>query len=150
MEPGPPADLVHPTGGKVVTGLRPDALRGLTVLVVEDETIIALELEQILNSAGCRVLGPVATVADALELLEDAELGAALLDVQLLNGMSTTVAERLRALGIPFVLVSAYTGPELEKPILANAPRVDKPVRQSRLLAALANAVSLHPLGRAN
>ena len=134
----------------MVTGLRPDALRGLTVLVVEDETIIALELEQILNSAGCRVLGPVATVADALELIEGAEPGAALLDVQLLNGMSTTVAERLQALGIPFVLVSAYTGPELEKPILANAPRVDKPVRQSRLLAALANAVSLHPLGRAN
>jgi CheY-like chemotaxis protein len=134
----------------VVTGLRPDALRGLTVLVVEDEMIIALELEQILNSAGCRVLGPVATVADALELIEGAEPGAALLDVQLLNGMSTTVAERLQALGIPFVLVSAYTGPELEKPILAHAPRVDKPVRQAHLLAALAKAVGLHALGRPN
>ena len=147
MEPGRPAHLA-PTGGKGGgQRWRPAALRGLTVLVVEDEPFIALELEQILNSADCRVQGPVATVKDALDLLEEQTPGAALLDVQLLNGMSTPVAERLRALGIPFVLVSAYTGPELEKPILADAPRVDKPVRQSRLLAALANAVSLHPLG---
>jgi CheY-like chemotaxis protein len=116
-------------------------LRGLAVLVVEDETFIALELEQILSAAGCHVLGPVATVAEALVLIEDDRPRAALLDVQLLNGMITPVAERLQALEIPFVLVSAYSGPELHKPVLAAAPRVDKPISPPRLLAALANAV---------
>ena len=67
--------------------------------------------------------------------------GAALLDVQLLNGMITPVAERLRSLAVPFVLVSGYTGPELQKPALANAPNVGKPVMKFRLLDALANAV---------
>ena len=118
-----------------------DALHGLTVLVVEDEIFIALELERILDTAGCHVLGPVASVADALELLENGKPGAALLDVQLLNGMITPVAERLLALEIPFVLVSAYTGPELDKPVLAKAPRVDKPVSQPWLLGALTKAV---------
>lgn len=66
--------------------------------------------------------------------------GAALLDVQLLNGMITPVAERLLALEIPFVLVSAYTGPELDKPVLVKAPRVDKPVSQPWLLGALTKA----------
>lgn len=52
-----------------------DALHGLTVLVVEDEIFIALELERILDTAGCHVLGPVATVADALALLENGKPG---------------------------------------------------------------------------
>jgi CheY-like chemotaxis protein len=119
-----------------------DALRGLTVRVVEDETFTALELEQVLETVGCRVLGPVATVADALELIEGDKPRAALLDVQLLNGMITPVAERLLALAIPFVLVSAYTGPELHKPVLAAAPHVDEPIHPRSLLAALTNAVS--------
>ena len=74
-------------------------LRGLTILVVEDEPFIAFELERILAMADCRVQGPVATVKDALDLLADQTPGAALLDVQLLNGMITPVAERLRAIG---------------------------------------------------
>ena len=118
-----------------------DSLFGLTVLVVEDETLVALDFERILVTAGCRVLGPVATVAGALELLNCMKPGAALLDVQLLNGMVTPLAERLHALEIPFVLVSAYRGPELQKSVLATAPRVDKPANQPRLLDALTKAV---------
>ena len=117
------------------------ALRGARVLVVEDEALVALEFESMLGAAGCQVLGPVATVAEALDLIEEKQPEVVLLDVQLLNGMITPVAERLRTLGVPFILVSAYTGPELEKPILANAPHVDKPVSRSRLLAALEQAM---------
>lgn len=121
--------------------------KGLRVLVVEDESLAALELEQTLEEAGCIVLGPVATVEAALTLLTDNVLGAALLDVQLLNGMITPVAERLRSLAVPFVLISGYTGPELQKPALANAPNVGKPVMKFRLLDALANAVKAAAAG---
>ena len=105
------------------------ALHGLTVLIVEDETIFALELEAIVTEAGGSVLGPAATVEGALLLLRDNTPAVALLDVQLLNGMITPVAATLRALEVPFVLVSGYTGPELRKPALVGAPNVGKPVR---------------------
>ncbi|MFZ1430545.1 MAG: hypothetical protein WAS21_27710 [Geminicoccaceae bacterium] len=118
-------------------------LEGLTVLVVEDEVLVAWHLEQILLEAGCTVLGPMATVEDALKLLCEITPAAALLDVQLLNGMITPVAEWLRASGIPFVLVSAYTGPELQKPALVKAPSVAKPVSQPHLLDALVKAVQV-------
>ena len=55
--------------------------------------------------------------------------------------MITPVAEKLRAIGVPFVLVSGYIGPELQKPALADAPRVEKPVNPPRLLLALTDAV---------
>jgi len=51
-------------------------LRGLTILVVEDEPFIAFELERILDMADCRVQGPVATVKNALDLLADQTPGA--------------------------------------------------------------------------
>jgi two-component system, response regulator PdtaR len=116
------------------------ALR-LTVLIVEDEMLVAFDLERIMATAGYSVLGPVATAEEALLLLRDNRPAAALLDVQLLNGMITPVAERLQTLRVPFVLVSGYTGPELQKPALANAPRVGKPVSEHHLLDTLAKAL---------
>jgi two-component system, response regulator PdtaR len=117
-------------------------LHGLTVLVVEDGTLVALELEQIVNTAGCHVLGPAATVGEALLLLRDNTPAVALLDVQLVDGMITPVAEILQTLGVPFVLVSGYKGPELQQPALATAPYVSKPINEQRLLAALVAAVA--------
>jgi two-component system, response regulator PdtaR len=88
------------------------------------------------------VLGPAATVAEALRLLEGGEVpDVALLDVNLRGEMVTPVAGRLRALGVPFVLASAYDRPELAAAGLAGAPNVGKPASDGRLLAALARAV---------
>jgi CheY-like chemotaxis protein len=91
--------------------------------------------------AGGGVLGPVPTVDEALVLIRTKPPEVALLDVQLLNGMITPVAEELRALKVPFILVSGYTGPELRKPALADAPKLSKPVNEQRLRAALAKAM---------
>jgi CheY-like chemotaxis protein len=86
---------------------------GPLVLVVEDEFLLALELELLLGRHGYRVLGPASTVAEALRLLEGATPDAALLDVNLRGEMVTPVAEALRALAVPFVLASAYDQPDL-------------------------------------
>ena len=118
------------------------ALHGLTVLIVEDETLFALELEAIVTEAGGSVLGPAATVSEALLLLRQETPAVALLDVQLLNGMITPVAEMLRALEVPFILVTGYTGPELQKPALVGAPRISKPVERHRMLKALEQATA--------
>ena len=116
---------------------------GRLVLVVEDEFLIALDLEQLLRRHGWRVLGPAATVDQALRLLRDGETpDVALLDVNLGGEPVTPVAEALRARGVPFVLASAYGGHGPTAAALAGAPAVGKPTDERRLLAALARAVA--------
>jgi two-component system, response regulator PdtaR len=115
--------------------------RGPLVLVVEDEFLIAMDLERLLERHGFRVLGPAAMVAAALRLLDGEAPDVALLDVNLRGEMVTPVAEALRARGVPFVLASAYEGAQLTAEVLAGAPSVGKPATARRLLAALARAV---------
>ena len=110
-----------------------------TVLVVEDEFLIAMDLQVLLERHGWRVIGPVATVQGALRLLEDELPSVALLDVNLGNQLVTPVAESLKARGVPFALASAYQRPEqFGGEVLAGAPNVGKPTGERRLLAALA------------
>jgi two-component system, response regulator PdtaR len=118
---------------------RPD---GRLVLVVEDELLIAMDLELLLQRNGWRVLGPAATVAEALWLLQGATPDVALLDINLRGELVTPVAEELRARGVPFVLASAYDDHELAVLALARAPNVGKPTNERRLLAALLQAMA--------
>jgi CheY-like chemotaxis protein len=113
-------------------------------LVVEDEFLIAMDLELLLERQGWRVLGPAATVAEALHLLEQGEEppDAALLDVNLRGELVTPVAERLRARGVPFVLASAYNPVDLGAPTLAGVVNVGKPTDEQHLLAILAQAAA--------
>ncbi len=112
------------------------------VLVVEDEFLIALDLELLLREHGWRVLGPAGTVAEALRLLADERPDVALLDLNLRGELVTPVAEELRARGVPFVLASAYDGHKLGVAALAKAPSIGKPTDERRLLAALRQAVT--------
>jgi two-component system, response regulator PdtaR len=117
--------------------------RGPLVLLVEDEALIAWDLAHRLGRHGWRVLGPAATVAEALHLLDGGEPPAVvLLDVNLRGELVTPVAEALRARGIPFVLASAYDPVDQVAPALAGVPNVGKPLfNEARLLAALARAI---------
>ena len=123
-------------------GSPPPPPDGRLVLVVEDEFLIALDLELLLRRHGWRVLGPAATVAAALRLLVGATPDVALLDVNLGGELVTPVAEELRARGVPFVLASAYDRHGLTAAALAGALNVGKPTDERRLLAALARAVA--------
>jgi DNA-binding response OmpR family regulator len=112
------------------------------VLVVEDEFLIAMDLELLFERQGWRVLGPAATVEQALRLLEQGEEppDVALLDVNLRGELVTPVVERLRTSGIPFALASAYERVDLLAPTLAGVVNEGKPTDVRRLLAALARA----------
>ena len=115
---------------------------GLVVLVVEDEFLIAMDLEAMLREHGWRVLGPAATVAKALSLLEDGEMpDVALLDVNLKGETVVPVAEVLRERGVPIVLASAYNHAASMADVLAGAPNVGKPNQERHLLATLERAV---------
>jgi DNA-binding NtrC family response regulator len=109
-----------------------------TILVVEDEYLIAMDLEMILRRHGWLVLGPVSTVAEALLLLEADQPSVAILDVTLRDGVVSPVARALQDLDVPFILSSAYERPEtIGGDVLAGATNVGKPIDERRLLGAL-------------
>jgi CheY-like chemotaxis protein len=121
---------------------QPRPSSGRVVLVVEDEFLIAMDLELLLQRHGWRVLGPAATVAEALRLLTGERPDVALLDVNLRGELVTPVAEELRVQGVPFVLASAYDNRGLTRvAALADVPNLGKPTDERRLLAVLAQAV---------
>jgi CheY-like chemotaxis protein len=111
---------------------------GRRVLVAEDEFVIALEIETALRDLGCVVLGPTASVADTLDLLARERPDAALLDVKLLDGPATPVAEACAVLGVPFALATGYDGDGLPEPALSAAPRLAKPFGAGELRRVLA------------
>lgn len=109
-----------------------------TILIVEDEFLIAMDLQLLLEAHGWQVVGPAPSVGEALRLLEASLPSAALLDVNLGDEFVTPVAQVLKEKGIPFVIASAYDSPEgVGGGVLAGAPNVGKPANAPRLLAAL-------------
>lgn len=84
------------------------ALVGRRILVVEDEALVAMLIEDALAEVGALTLGPAASVAEALALLEAATPSAAVLDLNLAGENSLAVADRLVAAGVPFVIATGY------------------------------------------
>ncbi len=83
-------------------------LAGYRVLVAEDETLMAQNIREMLLEAEGIPVGPMASVSEARQLIKDgASLDAALLDVNLSDGMVTPILEALSARGVPTVV---YTG----------------------------------------
>ena len=114
----------------------------VSVLVVEDEIMIALDVQMMLEDNGYRVLGPAGSVERALRLLDDLRPDVAVLDGNLRGRPIIPVARRLRSLEIPFVLSSAYDIFTFEgSEVLAGAENVQKPISENRLIAALQRAL---------
>jgi two-component SAPR family response regulator len=117
------------------------SLAGARVLIVEDESIVALALTHLLDDLGCNVLGPVPTVRGALGLLEIEQPDVALLDVNLRGQLVTPVAAKLGLLGVPFVLVTGQTVAELPATELRQSCWVPKPIVEDILVRTVAGAL---------
>lgn len=112
------------------------------ILVVEDEYLIALELDAALRAAGYRVIGPIQNVDSALELLKDDRPDGAILDVNLAGEWVTPVAETLKAMSVPYILASGYVAADLQaQPVLRDAVNVGKSWRSEFLLKTLRDAL---------
>ena len=84
-------------------------LQGRRILIVEDEYLLAAELEMELLDAEAIVLGPFGTVATAIEFIgTQQEIDGAILDVNLRGEMIFQVADLLSERGVPFVLTTGY------------------------------------------
>ncbi|WP_246849199.1 response regulator [Rubellimicrobium arenae] len=102
--------------------------RGRRVLVVEDEYILAKDLREELEREGAEILGPVPTVAEALDLLKSGPPPSmAILDINLQGQMAWPVADRLRDMGVPFIFATGYEAAAIP-PAYAGVPRAEKPV----------------------
>jgi hypothetical protein len=107
-------------------------LRGLDVLIAEDEFLTALDIVQAVEALGGEVLGPVAAISDGLALVNRSRPNLALLDVQVRDGFVTPLATALDRMDVPFALVTGYQGQELELVPLKNAPRLSKTLSSIR------------------
>lgn len=119
-------------------------LQGIKVLVVEDEFLVATLIEDMLESAGCIVCGPVPRLAEALEAASREVCDAAVLDINLGGERIYPVADILTRRNLPFIFVTGYGANTLPSAYAA-CPRLHKPFKRADLLAALSNLVAGSP-----
>jgi CheY-like chemotaxis protein len=116
-------------------------LAGKRLLVVEDELLIALDIESILEGGGAQVK-TANRVDQALGLIKsDGPFDAAVLDLKLDRETSVTIAERLQAQNVPFVFLTGAAGDASVVAQFRNAPVIGKPFDSETLFSALKKAM---------
>lgn len=113
--------------------------KGRSILVVEDEPLIAMMLEDFLETLGHRIHASCDNIADALTECDGGGFDLAILDVNLKGELVWPVAEALRSKGVPFVIAS---GGHVEPPpaSFADAPLLEKPYTIDRIGPVLEQA----------
>jgi DNA-binding response OmpR family regulator len=111
-------------------------LEGKTVLVVEDNTLIAMDLAAVLQEAGCTVIGPCSRIAKALEDMADKKIDVALLDVNLGGEKVFPLMDSLLAAGVPCLIVTGYSRDSIPAQY-GKVPILLKPHQRDELLGSL-------------
>ena len=118
-----------------------------TILIVEDDPFIAMDLQDTFEDAGFKVLGPVAAVYPGLEIVRSMKPDVAMLDYNLGRETSVVLAHELEAQNIPYIFLSG----QVDRVVTAEceAPRrvIAKPFEPDSLIAYVN---SLIPQGIAN
>lgn len=120
--------------------MKPGALAGLRILIVEDEPLVGMLEEDLLREEGCEVVGPATNVRQALALVAAERLDGAVLDVNLGAEQVFPVADALALAGVPFIFVTGYgqhgvTGVHIGRPML------QKPFKPTTFASAIAEAL---------
>jgi len=111
------------------------------ILVVEDEALIAMDLQTLLEDAGYRVIGPANSSAAALALIEADEPDVALLDVNLGRSDAFGVASILTERKTQVIFLTGHTAHKLP-PAHRHLPLVSKPYLPQVLLEAVERALN--------
>jgi DNA-binding response OmpR family regulator len=112
-----------------------------SILIVEDEPLIAMMLEDFLESLGHEVAGSCDSVDQALAAVEKGGFDVAILDVNLKGENVWPVATQLRANGVPFVIASGgHVDPP--PPEFAAVPVIEKPYTVDRVTPAIDAAIA--------
>jgi CheY-like chemotaxis protein len=101
--------------------------KGRRILIVEDEGLVALQLQADLEDAGHSVVGPARSLAQGLHLAESEDFDVALVDVSLGRDSSAPIADRLLARSVPFAFATGYADSAMLPEHLRRIPRLSKP-----------------------
>lgn len=128
--------------GEIMRASNIGRLAGLSVLVVEDEPLVAMALSDELERVGAIVVGPAASIEGALDLLDGKRPrpDAAILDVELQRKLIYPVADLLIEDGIPFILTTGHDAAILPERY-GHVPRSPKPASLTDLLGTLADCI---------
>jgi CheY-like chemotaxis protein len=110
------------------------------ILLVENQAVVALDLQRLLREAGYRAIGPAASLADVRALVARGTIDAALLDLDGLGDSAPAIAGVLAASAVPFVFLAS--GRDIVPVGHADRPVIDKPYAASELLATLDKAMA--------
>ena len=113
-----------------------------SILIVEDEPLIAMMLEDFLETLGHDVVGTCDSVEEAIEKVEAGGFDLAIIDVQLKDGQRVwPLADRLAKAGTPFIIA---TGGHVDPPPArhAAAPVLSKPYTIDSIEPAIAEAMA--------
>jgi CheY-like chemotaxis protein len=113
-------------------------LEGRRILIVEDDSLQAIHLAQMITGLGAAVAGIATSVQGALAELSTKDFDCVLLDLNLNESFSLGMAKGLRDMGIPFAFCTAY-GHVIKD--FSQAPIVQKPVSERALALALIDAI---------
>lgn len=113
-------------------------LEGLSILVVEDEPIIALDTAFTIEAAGGTVVGPAYSVDEA-ERIAGGHIDAALLDITLRNQKVFGLADALADRNVPIVFVTGEIWPTIPERHAA-CRRVGKPITHANVVRLLRDA----------
>ncbi len=115
-----------------------------SVLVVEDQAIVACDLQRFLDSTGYRVIGPVGSPDEALSEIASGKLDGAVLDVKLTGDAAPQVAAALKAAKVPHIFINGWAvGPIPEQ--CRDRPLLNNPYDYHSLLDALNGAMTNKP-----
>ncbi len=114
-------------------------LEGLSILVVEDETVIALDTAFTIEAAGGAVVGPAHSVDEAFERMAGGHIDAALLDINLRNQKVFGLADALADRNVPIVFVTGEIWPTIPERHAA-CRRVGKPIAHANVIRSLLDA----------
>jgi two-component sensor histidine kinase/DNA-binding response OmpR family regulator len=109
-----------------------NSLSGRRVLLVEDEALVAMMIQECLTESGHSVIGPISRAADALRAAKEIDYDAAILDINLGDGMAYPVADIVAARGVPFVFVTGYEADTIDERF-SHVPILQKPIERQML-----------------
>lgn len=112
-------------------------LRGLRILIAEDEYLLACEMEQEAETAGAIVVGPVASLDEVNRLTEERAFDAAILDINLSGEYVYPVADILLQRAVPFLFLTGYSRAAVPERF-SGVPHCNKPVSSLEVLETLA------------
>lgn len=122
----------------------PRLLEGRRLLIVEDDYFAARHMRDMVEEYGGTVLGPVARLDQARDLLAANELDAAILDVKLNDHDSLPLADELVGRGVPIVFATGYSTAIMPERF-ADTPRIPKPLTRRAFEIGMRGIVSTAP-----